>query len=140
MHRNRVFVKLAGLLGALTVLIGAFGAHMLKEYLQPEQMSSFQTGVAYQFYHVLAILAVGVLYKRYNTKSMGKAVTCFLLGILLFSGSLYASAILQVLGQGGLGMFALITPIGGVFLILGWVFLFLGVPMQSHGSGSEGDS
>jgi uncharacterized membrane protein YgdD (TMEM256/DUF423 family) len=71
---------------------------------------------------------------------MGKAVTCFLLGILLFSGSLYASAILQVLGQGGLGMFALITPIGGVFLILGWVFLFLGVPMQSHGSGSEGDS
>lgn len=140
MHRNRLFVRLAGLLGALTVLIGAFGAHLLKEYLQPEQLSSFNTGVAYQFYHVLAILAVGVLYKRYNTKNMGRAVTCFLIGILLFSGSLYASTILQVLGLGGLGMFAIITPIGGIFLVLGWVYLFLGLPSQSHVSRSDSDS
>jgi uncharacterized membrane protein YgdD (TMEM256/DUF423 family) len=106
MHKNRIFVKLAGLLGAFTVLIGAFGAHYLKEHLSPDQMATFQTAVSYQFYHILALLATGILYKRYRTQSI----------------------FLTVIGKGGLGMFAFITPLGGVLLIIGWLLLMAGVP------------
>ena len=128
MHKNRIFVKLAGMLGALTVMIGAFGAHYLKQYLTPYQMTTYQTAVSYQFYHVLALLATGILYKRYRTQSMNRSGQFFIWGIILFSGSLYASIFLTVIGKGGLGMFAFVTPLGGLLLIIGWLLLVAGVP------------
>lgn len=121
-------MKLAGFLGALTVMIGAFGAHYLKPYLTPDQMSTFQTAVSYQFYHTLALLAAGILYKRYRTQSMNRSGQFFIWGIVLFSGSLYTSIFLTVIGKGGLGMFAFVTPLGGLLLIIGWLLLVAGVP------------
>jgi uncharacterized membrane protein YgdD (TMEM256/DUF423 family) len=128
MHKNRIFVKLAGMLGALTVMIGAFGAHYLKQYLTPEQMATYNMAVSYQFYHVLALLAAGILYKRYRTQSMNRSGQFFIWGIVLFSGSLYASIFLTVIGKGGLGMFAFVTPFGGLLLIIGWLLMVTGVP------------
>jgi uncharacterized membrane protein YgdD (TMEM256/DUF423 family) len=128
MHKNRIFVKLAGFLGAITVMIGAFGAHFLKQYLTPDQMATYQTAVSYQFYHVLALLATGMLYKRYRTQAMNRAGQFFIYGIILFSGSLYMSIFLTVIGKGGLGMFAFVTPLGGLLLIIGWLLLMIGVP------------
>jgi len=128
MHKNRIFVKLAGILGALTVMIGAFGAHYLKEYLTPEQMATYNMAVSYQFYHVLALLAAGILYKRYRTQSMNRSGQFFIWGIVLFSGSLYASIFLTVIGKGGLGMFSFVTPFGGLLLIIGWLLMVTGVP------------
>jgi uncharacterized membrane protein YgdD (TMEM256/DUF423 family) len=128
MHKNRIFVKLAGILGALTVMIGAFGAHYLKEYLTPEQMATYNMAVSYQFYHVLALLAAGILYKRYRTQSMNRSGQFFIWGIVLFSGSLYASIFLTVIGKGGLGMFGFVTPFGGLLLIIGWLLMVTGVP------------
>ena len=128
MHKNRIFVKLAGMMGALTVMIGAFGAHYLKQYLTPDQMTTYQTAVSYQFYHVLALLATGILYKRYRTQSMNRAGQFFIWGIVLVSGSLYTSIFLTGIGKGGLGMFAFVTPLGGLLLIIGWLLLVAGVP------------
>jgi uncharacterized membrane protein YgdD (TMEM256/DUF423 family) len=137
MHKNRTYIKLAGILGALAVMLGAFGSHVLKEYLTPEQMSAFNTAVSYQFYHVLALLCVGVLYKRYHTKLLARAGEMFLAGMLLFCGSLYLSVGLTVTGMGSLGALGLITPIGGVLLVVGWICLFIGVP--NHVSKSESE-
>ncbi|MGL6268199.1 MAG: DUF423 domain-containing protein, partial [Chitinophagaceae bacterium] len=67
---HRTYIKLATLIGALSVIMGAFGAHKLKEFLTPEVLSSYQTGVTYQFYHTFALLAVGILYKRYQNQWM----------------------------------------------------------------------
>ena len=95
------------LFAALAVILGAFGAHTLKDAMQmpPDQLAIFDTGVRYQFYHSLGLLITG---------------------IILFSGSLYAMTMLKLSGI-GLGPVGIITPIGGLFFILGWIFLFSGV-------------
>lgn len=128
MHKNRLYVKIAGIFGALAVTIGAFGAHLLKRQMTPEMNAIWQTAVNYQFYHALALLCIGILYKRYQSRTLVNAARLMMAGTLLFSGSLYASALLTMSGQGGLGMFAFITPIGGACLVLGWVCLVISVP------------
>jgi uncharacterized membrane protein YgdD (TMEM256/DUF423 family) len=128
MHKNRLYVKIAAIFGALSVAVGAFGAHLLKEKMTPDTNAVWQTAVNYQFYHALALLSIGILYKRYQSRTLVNAARLMMAGTLLFSGSLYASALLTMSGQSGLGMFAFITPIGGVCLILGWVCLVLSVP------------
>ncbi len=126
MHRN--LIKTATLFAALSVILGAFGAHKLKEILDDNNFSGFQTGVTYQFYHSLALLALGILYKRYPNKLMEWAGYLFVAGMILFSGSLYLLTILSATKKVGLGVFALLTPIGGILLVAGWVAFFLGVP------------
>src|SRR5688572_9762061 len=85
MHKG--FLRTAAVLGALAVALGAFGAHGLKQVVPPETVSTFETGVRYQFYHTFALLVVGILF---SGKWMKYAGICFLTGIVLFSGSLYA--------------------------------------------------
>ena len=126
MHRN--LIKTATLTGGLAVILGAFGAHTLKEYIAIEHLSTFQTGVTYQFYHSLALLGLGILTKRYPNKYMEWAGLFFVAGILLFSGSLYILTFLQATKQVGLGGFGILTPIGGVLLVAGWISFFLGIP------------
>lgn len=128
MYKNRLFVKIAGMFGALAVAVGAFGAHLLKEFMSPATAAVWQTAVNYQFYHALALLCIGILYKRYKGRALMNAAWFMMAGILLFSGSLYASALLTITGQNGLGMFSFITPIGGGCLVLGWVCLVFSVP------------
>lgn len=107
--------------GALVVLAGAFGAHGLEGQLEPRFVAAFETGVRYQAWHTLAIL--GVLAWRAAMPLAGQAFALGLwaAGMLLFSGSLYAMALS---GIGGLGI---ITPVGGVLLIAGWLALAVGV-------------
>ena len=125
MHKG--FLQWAALLGALAVALGAFGAHGLKKYVPIETISTFETGVRYQFYHVFALLAVGILYERFPVKWLRYAGNCFLIGILLFSGSLYILTALKATDTVGLSGVGAITPIGGVFFIAGWLVLLIGV-------------
>jgi uncharacterized membrane protein YgdD (TMEM256/DUF423 family) len=124
---HKTFLIWAALLGALAVILGAFGAHKLKELVPPETVSTFQTGVTYQFYHVFALLAVGILYAHVPGPQLVWAGRLFLIGILLFSGSLYVLTLLKATETVGLRGIGAITPIGGLAFIGGWVMLLLGV-------------
>ncbi|WP_276134367.1 DUF423 domain-containing protein [Polluticoccus soli] len=112
---------------ALAVVLGAFGAHGLKPLLTPDQLQTFETGVKYEFYHALALLATGIIYSSFPQKLVKTASTCFIVGILLFSGSLYAMTALKLQGDVGLGGLGILTPIGGLFFIIGWLLLLLGI-------------
>jgi len=112
----------ASVLGALAVSIGAFGAHALKPTLiQSGKLEVFELATRYQFYHTLGLLAIGILQQFIPDKKLSYAALFMLIGTVLFSGSLYLLCFVK------LGPVGLITPIGGVFLILGWVFLLLSV-------------
>jgi uncharacterized membrane protein YgdD (TMEM256/DUF423 family) len=125
MHKG--FLQTAALLGALSVALGAFGAHGLKKIVPPETVSTFETGVRYQFYHVFALLAVAMLYDKFSADWMRYAGICFLVGMLLFSGSLYVLTALKATNTVGLSGIGAITPFGGLFLIAGWVCMFVSI-------------
>jgi uncharacterized membrane protein YgdD (TMEM256/DUF423 family) len=125
MHKG--FLVWASVLGGLAVTLGAFGAHKLKELVPPETVSTFQTGVTYQFYHVFALLAIAILYAQFPGSLLQWAGRCFIIGVILFSGSLYVLTLLKMTGNVGLKGVGIITPIGGLFFIAGWVCLLLSV-------------
>ena len=119
--KNNV-LKTAALLGAATVGLGAFGAHGLKDFLVANgRLDTFDTAVTYQFYHTLALLAIGILFDKYNSKWLRYSAVSIIIGIIIFSGSLY------VLCFTGITVLGAITPFGGVALILGWLFLFMSI-------------
>ncbi len=116
----RSFIVLAGILGFLAVALGAFGAHGLAKVVEPRLLEVWHTGVQYQMYHSLALLAVALLAVSYIKPAIAKwAGWAFVIGILLFSGSLYAIVLLDVRNLG------LITPIGGFFFLIGWVLILV---------------
>ena len=123
MHRG--FLVTAAIIGALSVVLGAFGAHALRKYVSAEAVGTFETGVRYQFYHCFALFIVGILYDRFPVKWMTWSGYSFIIGILLFSGSLYLLTALHSTEQVGLKKAGIITPIGGLFFIAGWFFLIL---------------
>ena len=113
---------LAGaVLGALGVMLGAFGAHALKASLAPEKLAIFEVGVRYQLIHALALLAVGLALRQTDGALVRAAGPLFLGGVILFSGSLYGLAL------GGPAWLGPVTPLGGLLLIGGWIVLALGV-------------
>jgi len=115
-------IAVGAILAGLTVVIGAFGAHALRPLLEAnDRVSAFETGVLYQMFHSLAILITGIIAHHYPSKNISRAFWCFLIGVLLFSGSLYG---LATVGWMWLGP---VTPVGGLFFIVGWVLLTLGV-------------
>ncbi len=107
----------AALLGAVAVALGAFGAHALRATLDDRAIAIWQTGVDYQFRHVLALLAVGLLARAQATRAMILAACAWILGIALFSGSLCALAL------GAPRAIGAITPLGGLCFIIGWLAL-----------------
>ncbi len=113
------------LMAAIAVMLGAFAAHALKARLDATMLAAFETGVRYQFYHALGLLAAGIAYAHFPSKNIRLASTFFIIGTVLFSGSLYAMAFLSMTGA-SLGPAGIITPIGGLFFILGWILMFLG--------------
>lgn len=119
------------LLASLGVILGAFGAHSLKAIVTPERLLVFETGVRYQVYHSIALLLTGIIYMQYPVKQLRLAYIFFLIGIALFSGSLYA-IVLTGIGGAGIGPLGVLTPIGGVFFILGWVWLAMGVMKKAQ--------
>ena len=120
-------ITAGAIFAALAVILGAFGAHALKEVLQPGQLQTFETAVKYQFYHSFALLATSIIFSSFPFRQIRLASTFFIIGILLFSGSLYALTLLKMNGQVGLGGVGIITPIGGLFFIAGWLMLLWGV-------------
>jgi uncharacterized membrane protein YgdD (TMEM256/DUF423 family) len=114
----KIFITLASLSGMLAVMFGAFGAHALKGRLNDYALGVFQTAVQYHFYHSLALLAVGILaLSQPQTALLKSSGWLFLLGILVFSGSLY---LLSITGVRWLGA---VTPLGGLAFIAGWACL-----------------
>ena len=114
----KLFITLASLSGMLAVICGAFGAHALRERLDSYARGVFETAVQYHFYHSLALLAVGVLALHLPQSALLKSGGwLFLLGIVVFSGSLY---LLSLTGVRWLGA---ITPLGGLALLAGWALL-----------------
>jgi len=119
---SELIMIISGLFGALSVILGAFAAHGLKNKLSADRLLVFKTGVVYQFYHTFALAIVGLSLMAQNIENsqyLTWAFYCFSIGIIFFSGSLYLLAITQK------KIFGPITPIGGLFLIMGWVFFTL---------------
>ncbi|HKI50960.1 MAG TPA: DUF423 domain-containing protein [Geothermobacteraceae bacterium] len=117
----RSFVLLGALNGFLGVALGAFGAHGLEGTLDPELLRVWNKAVDYQQLHALGLLLVGVLLRFENCRRIRLAGWCLLIGVLLFSGSLYALAL------SGIRPLGAVTPFGGVSFLLGWGLLALGV-------------
>lgn len=123
---TRLYLLLASFFGALSVVLGAFGAHGLKGKLSPELLTSFDTGVKYQFYHSIAIILVCVLYRQYKLKALQRSALFFAIGIILFSTSIYLLSTRSLwLTSESLQWLWPITPIGGLFFVTGWVNMFL---------------
>ena len=121
MHKG--FLKTAALLGALSVALGAFAAHGLKKIFSADNLQVFETAVRYQFYHVFALLAVGILYAAFPGKLLVWAGKLFIAGIVLFSGSLYVLCYVKY-AEMPLNSIGAITPFGGAAFIGGWLMLF----------------
>ena len=119
----RLLLQLAALFGGLGVAIGAFGAHALHDTLaRAGRLDTFETAVRYQFYHALALLAVGALWAaRPELRGLGLTGWLWLGGILIFSGSLYTLCFTGITKLGA------VAPVGGLLLLAGWVSLALAV-------------
>ncbi len=112
LYPMKLFLLSGGVFAFLSVALGAFAAHALKTRLDDYSMSVFRTGVEYQFFHALALIAIGVLSERFRTlQSVGYF---FIVGIFLFSGSLYILALTGIKGFGA------VTPLGGICFLTGW--------------------
>jgi len=114
---ERFFFVAASLFGFLAVVLGAFGAHGLKAYMDANLLVTFETGVRYQMYHTFALLVVALAYAKWPGKGLIASGWLFITGIILFSGSLY---VLSLSGMRSLGM---ITPFGGIAFLAGWLCL-----------------
>lgn len=119
---SKLFLLIASLSGFLAVALGAFGAHGLKGKLADNLFSAFETAVQYHFYHTLALLGVALLLQRLQTSTaLSVSGWLFVVGIVLFSGSLYGLAL------GGSKLLGPITPLGGLCFLAGWISLFVAV-------------
>lgn len=125
---HKTFLLSGALLGGIAVILGAFGAHKLKTMVPAETVGTFQTGVQYQMYHAIALLILAVVSEKTGQQNLSQwAGYCFLAGIILFSGSLYLLTAMKATGKVGLEGIGIITPIGGLFFIAGWLLFFLSV-------------
>lgn len=122
---HRTYLILGSLFAGLGVVLGAFGAHGLRKIVALESIATFQTGVQYQMYHAFALLLVGLLYERLPHALLQWAGILFISGIILFSGSLYLLVGLKAADKQGFGTVGIITPIGGLLFIAGWVLVVM---------------
>lgn len=111
------WLMLGAVYGLLGVVFGAFGAHALRGRLSEDMLAVYRTAVEYQFWHALALLAVGLLARQAAGAWLTASGAAFALGVLIFSGSLYALAL------SGVRVLGAVTPLGGVALIVGWACL-----------------
>lgn len=124
MHKN--YLIAAAIFGGLAVALGAFGAHGLESITKDEKiLHGFQTGVQYQMYHALALLAVVILYDKLPGKLLKWAGAYFITGIIFFSGSLYLLTLFKIQESSAVKFLGPVTPLGGAFFIAGWVCLLM---------------
>lgn len=122
---NKNIALAAAILAALTIAIGAFGAHGLKSMVDAESLVSFETGVRYQMYHVLALFVLAFA-RGLPEKVEIQTARLFILGMVCFSGSIYLLSLDEALGFDATSV-AFITPFGGLLLIVGWIRLAVGI-------------
>lgn len=115
----KTVLTVAAVSGLLAVILGAFGAHVLKGIISPEMLETYKTGVQYQFYHTFALLAAGILMNFNQSKALKWSAYLFMIGMILFSGSLYVLAI------SGVKVLGIITPFGGITWIAAWILLIV---------------
>ncbi|WP_077623504.1 DUF423 domain-containing protein [Sediminibacillus massiliensis] len=113
----KLFLLLGVVNGFIAVALGAFGAHGLEGKISEKALKTWEKAVSYQMFHTMALLVVGILIGRFQAASLTAAGWFFLIGIILFSGSLYIYA------PTGIKTFAMITPLGGLMFLIGWVIL-----------------
>ena len=124
---QKIYLVIGVLLSGLAVALGAFGAHGLKKVVSPENVAVYQTGVQYQMYHALALILVGILSDRIYNGFISYAGVLFVAGIILFSGSLYLIVSLYAMNKSFPTALGILTPMGGIFFILGWASLLVGI-------------
>ncbi len=122
---DKKIVITASFLAGISIAIGAFGAHGLKEIVSAEAVQSFETGVRYQMYHVLALFVIGFA-NAIPSKIRNQVFWFFISGIICFSGSIYLLSLKEI-SPFSLTAIAFVTPIGGLLFIIGWFRLALGV-------------
>ena len=115
--QSRCFIAVAALLGATAVMLGAYASHGLANWASPAQVSQVQTAVHYQLFHVITLIIVATINSIVNSRLISASLYCFTAGIFCFSGSLYY---LVFMASKSL---VLVTPLGGLFLILAWLLL-----------------
>lgn len=120
---QKMFLIIGTILAGLAVALGAFGAHGLKKIVDADTVAIYQTGVQYQMYHALALLAVGILADRIHNGTINYAGFLFIAGIVFFSGSLYLIASLKAMNKEISTGIGIMTPIGGMLFIFGWILL-----------------
>lgn len=126
MHKG--YLKAAFIIAGLSVIFGAFGAHGLKEQnVTQRAVEIFETAVRYQFYHAIALALAAILCKEFPNRWVKTSGIFFLLGILLFSGSLYILTYATASVSPNFKWVGPITPLGGVMFIVGWLFLVVGI-------------
>ena len=119
---QKTILLIASALGAVAVMLGAFGAHSFKSILEANgTLETFNTAVKYHFFHTLAMILVALLMDKYASKLLEYSAISMLAGIVLFSGSLY------ILALSGVTKWGVLAPFGGLAFIVGWVLLFAGV-------------
>lgn len=115
---QQIIITTGALFGMLSVIFGAFGAHALKKIASPDLLKSFETGIKYQMYHAIVLLLLG-----FNIEHMTTPIfICFVLGIILFSFSIYGLVLSSANGK-KMSFLGPITPIGGLLLVTGWILL-----------------
>ncbi len=114
---DRLFFTAGAVAAFVGVALGAFGAHALKDRLTPDMLSIFEVGVRYQMYHALGLIAVAWASARWPEKNLNGAGWAFMIGIIVFSGTLY------LLSLTGMRWFGAITPLGGIAFLIGWAIL-----------------
>lgn len=121
---QKSYISIGSLISAFGVIAGAFGAHALKTRMEPEQLLVYETGVRFMFLHAFAILLCGILLIHFpQNKSINNAGKLFILGIILFSGSLFMLSCRDLLGITSWKWLGPITPLGGITFILAWLML-----------------
>ncbi len=117
----KIWLIVGACLAALSVLIGAFGAHGLKSKISIHDLATFEIGVRYQMYHALAILLLGVISNYFPDSLISPVAYFMVIGVIIFSGSLYLLVLTDI------KWFGAITPLGGICLIIGWILLAVNI-------------
>jgi uncharacterized membrane protein YgdD (TMEM256/DUF423 family) len=118
---GRRVLAISGVLIALATIFGAFGAHALKTHVSQDRLQVYETAVRYHFFHALGLLAIGVLLRSLDSELLRWSAVCIVVGIVLFSGSLY------LLTFGAPRIMGIVTPLGGLALIAGWILFAVAV-------------
>jgi uncharacterized membrane protein YgdD (TMEM256/DUF423 family) len=124
--KTKTIIIIAGVMAIIAVIMGAMGAHALKEVLSPEKVNSILTGVRYNMYHAIALIAVLGISSHLDPKWMKNGVLLMMIGTLLFSGSIYVLSTSSLTGIPLNAILGPATPIGGMLLILGWLSIIIG--------------